>query len=420
MNKLASWCRARARIVFTSLSLVTLSPLAAQAAPVVLEAPVAAPLTKDMGTGLCVTSAISPIVSAFDLNKVTFNNGINQFIDTATTGPQKLPPDQDKPYGKNTSVMRSIFDLSNNNTLFTTKLSYGDFLQENGQCQGIGGCGFFLNDSDTHFASRFRGFLNVTGPLVGKSLHIGFYADDAVSLTLYDKNLAPHEVITREPVLGSVTWRLTNTVTFKTPGLYPLEILYVEMDEHAALEMAYLIDASFVDVELPVTQIGSPNLKDAGFTLFKQTDFYETRSGAAPFANLNQCAQCQRQFVNQPGNNGCDAGYHCNEAALCAPCDSDSFCGASCSPCGGATPTCINVNGTPQCGSLPGGSSSAASSSSSAASGSSSGSSTGSGGGGGGGDTDPGGGCGCGVRGAPAAGGLWLGLGLILLARRRR
>jgi outer membrane exchange protein TraA len=340
------------RVLLTVAALLTLSSTAARAEPVALTAPVAKPLAKGQGTGLCVTSAISPLISTFDVDKIQYTNTINTFIETAATGPQKLPPDQDKPYGKATSVMRNLFDLSNNNTLSGKTLSYGDFLQENGQCQAIGGCGFFLNDSDTHFGSRIRGFLNVTAELAGKPIHIGFYADDAVSLTFYDGNLTPKEVLVQAPVLGSATWRTTNTVTFPTEGLYPLEILYVEINEHAALEMSWRVDTMFSDIEKPVSQIDSPNLNDpkAPFTLFTQGDFYETLSGQPPYeTELFRCAQCNRNFINQPDKVNCGDSYYCNEAALCAPCDSDRYCGPSCSPCGGLTPFCINVNSGYEC-----------------------------------------------------------------------
>jgi hypothetical protein len=91
------------------------------------------------------------------------------------------------------------------------------------------------------------------------------------------------------------------------------------------------------------------SLKDAGFTLFPPDQFFQTISGSPSFPDLAKCQQCDRQFVGQTGNNGCTSGYYCNEAALCAPCDTAYFCGPTCSPCGGNTPFCINDNGQTKC-----------------------------------------------------------------------
>ena len=68
--------------------------------------------------------------------------------------------------------------------------------------------------------------------------------------------------------------------------------------------------------------------------------------GAPSFTDINQCQQCDRQFVNLPGNGGCVAGTYCNEAALCAPCNVDVFCGPACLPCGGAVPFCVSPDGS--------------------------------------------------------------------------
>ena len=48
-------------------------------------------------------------------------------------------------------------------------------------------------------------------------IHIGFYSDDSVSLTFFDKTHNAYPVITQPPVLGKPTWRVTETVTF-VPG----------------------------------------------------------------------------------------------------------------------------------------------------------------------------------------------------------
>nr|QAT78151.1 TraA [Byssovorax cruenta] len=319
---------------------LALASQAAGAAPVIISNPVRAPLPADTGNGLCIASAVSATPEIdFPTQAPLYNGALNAFIEAH---------EKDRV----TSVVRTVLDLSNNNILGGLKVSFGDFTNPMpGLCQE-GGCGFFINDTTTSFASRIRGFLNVTEDLVNKPVHIGLYADDAVSVALFDKNGTSYNVVLRPPQLGKATWRTTNQVTFQQPGFYPIEILYAQIANDAALEMSLFVDEKneFTDFELPVNQAGTANLQKAGFSLFTPGYFFQTLSGAPAYPDPATCDQCDRQFANKQGNGGCDAGFYCNEAALCAPCDTDFFCGPSCSPCGGTARFCINSNGTQQCG----------------------------------------------------------------------
>src|SRR5439155_21296698 len=127
-----------------------------------------------------------------------------------------------------------------------------------------------------------------------------------------------------------------------------VEVLYVEIADDAALEMS-VFDGAFSDFEASAGQMGSPDLKTSNFTLFQPVQFFQTDDGFPPFADLNRCEQCNRQFANLPGNGGCGSGFYCNEAALCAPCNSALFCGPSCSPCGASSPFCVNGNAGVHC-----------------------------------------------------------------------
>jgi outer membrane exchange protein TraA len=315
--------------------LLALAPGLARAAPVTVSEG-AAGAVDGQGTGLCAASAVS---TDFNMdfgtnNPANYTTAINAFIDAHTADRVE-------------SVIRTVLDLSNNNSA-GLQTSYGDFIDAVLPDCKTGGCDFFVNDTTTAFASRLRGFFNVTPELANKPIHFGIYADDAVSLTIYDKTLAEHRVVVRPFTIGAPAWRLTNQVTFSTPGLYPIEILYAELTEHAAFEMSYFV-GTFQDFERMANTVPIVQLHHAGFQLFAPTSFFQTESGAPSFPDLATCKQCERQFVNMPGNNGCDAGQHCNEAALCAPCDTDRFCGSTCSPCGADTPFCMNLNGNVQC-----------------------------------------------------------------------
>jgi outer membrane exchange protein TraA len=307
----------------------------ASAATVTIPTAVADAL-KGQGQGLCVATAVSMTPSLdFPQMAGVFNAGMNAFIEAHKADRKEY-------------VQRTIFDLSNNYKVGVDTRSYGDFLDAMLPTCKTGGCDFFINDSTTSFGARFRGFLNVTSDMAGTELHLGVYADDAVSLVIYDKNGNGYTILTQPPVLGIPTWRVTQAVQFDAPGLYPIEILYAEIADHAALEMSYF-KGPFTDFQRSINDPAGKNLKTSGFTLFKETSFFQTLSGSPSYPDLDTCKQCDRQFVGQIGNNGCDSGYYCNEAALCAPCDTAVYCGPTCSPCGGMTPFCINTNGKLEC-----------------------------------------------------------------------
>lgn len=307
----------------------------AWADPVTIPTPAAAP-TGVSGTGLCMASAVSasPATDFGFLNVGNYNASLNTFIDSHESD-------------RTEAVLRTVFDLSNNNAS-GTQASFGDFRDSMSPTCEFGGCDFPINDTTTSFGARLRGYLDVSGDMVGQPVHFGFYVDDAVSLTLYDGSGNTYAVKVRPPQLGLPTWRMTESVTFEQPGLYPLEILYVEIAEHAALEMSYFIGPG-VDFERPASDPPVIELNGAGFTLFRPVDFFQAVSGAPSFPNLDQCQQCDRQFANVPNNNGCDLNYYCNDAALCAPCDTALFCGPSCSRCGGTESFCVDIGGEYQC-----------------------------------------------------------------------
>jgi outer membrane exchange protein TraA len=325
----------RNALALTAL-LLTL-PQAARAAPVEIPTAVAdAPAGQ--GQGLCVATAVSTNpTNDFPQQVGTYNAGLNAFIEVHKADRVEF-------------VQRTIFDLSNNITYGTDQRSYGDFTDSMLPTCQTGGCAFLYNDTSTHFGSRFRGFLKVTPDLVATELHLGFFLDDAASLVIYDKAGNGYQILTQPPNLGFPTWRMTQEVRFDAPGLYPLEILYAQIGEHAALEMSWLKGA-FTDFQRAHNDTPVVSLKDVGFTLFQPAAFFQTISGSPSYTDPSACKQCDRQFVGHIGNNGCDASYYCNEAALCAPCDTAYFCGPSCSPCGGETPFCINGNGQFTCAS---------------------------------------------------------------------
>ncbi|CAM3408391.1 hypothetical protein G4177_00510 [Corallococcus sp. ZKHCc1 1396] len=306
-------------------ALVLSPPASAQPVQVVVTGAPIAPLPDGPGTGLCsVSSRSQSPASDFPQSTTNYVGGINAFLETNRTR-------------WITSVLRADADLSNNLDDGRT-LGQGDFT---GGC-GAGGCDFAYSDASIAFATRLRGFIAITQAQVGKSLHFGFYADDSVSLTLYDRAAGAYPVVVHPPRLGIPTWRLTNTVVFQQAGLYGVEVLHTQVAEHAALELS-LFEGTFTDFARPANQLPFVNLRTEGFALIAPEQFHQAESGGASFSNVDQCAQCSRQEANTAGNGGCGTGYRCNAAALCAPCDSAASCGASCSPCGASTPFCSDA-----------------------------------------------------------------------------
>ncbi|WP_438036627.1 outer membrane exchange protein TraA family protein [Sorangium sp. So ce204] len=351
----------RAALVATALLGLLPAPARAQSqpfGPVTLYEPTIDTLPEVEGTGLCAASALSknvdidfyvPLATDNPGERLAYNDKVNAFI-------ERSPSEAAAEYHE--YVVRTVLDLSNNNSDIDEDdnedgegpLSYGDFTGLMSMTCQQGGCDFPWNSDGTSqpFGSRLRGFLIVPEEIVRRPVHIGFYADDAISLTFWDKLNGVKPVMVRPARLGLPTWRLTNTVIFEKPGLYPLEILYVEIAEHAALEMSYFV-GEFEDFELGARVAGSESLKEANYSLFQPAQFFQTLSGSPSFPDLDQCQQCNRQFAGQHGTNGCPGSYYCNEAALCAPCDTARFCGESCSACTGDTLFCINLEGRTQC-----------------------------------------------------------------------
>ncbi|RKH05666.1 hypothetical protein D7V97_23605 [Corallococcus sp. CA053C] len=312
------------------------APAVAQKLPdvVVTGAPVA-PSPNEVGTGICMASSVwTRTVGEFPQNQTTYSDSLNAYM-------------EENRASRLTSVLRSAFDLSNNLNDGRV-LSYGDFVNVVSGCP-TGGCPFHYNDPSVRFVSRFRGFLNVTQDMVGRTLHFGFYADDAISLVLFDRANSRYDVIIRPAELGAPTRRTTNSVRFTQAGLYPIELLYVQIVEHAALELV-VFDGTFTDFDRPANQPPVVPLNTAGFSLVQPAQLFQTETGRPSFpSNLDQCVQCNRQFANQPGNGSCGPSYYCNAAALCAPCDTSLLCGDTCSPCGPTAPICATVNGQFAC-----------------------------------------------------------------------
>lgn len=206
------------------------------------------------------------------------------------------------------------------------------------------------------FGTRLRGFLNVPAEWLNQPVNFALFADDGASLVLWDKGNAEnrHYANLRHIVIssGRAGGRRdqivsTNRVFFKSPGLYPIELVHAQAGVVAILEWSVKVgDHRFPDgrnkQEWPPGLMdvrlnpGGENMPPPRFEILDAGRFYQTTTGDSPF-DEGKCQQCNRDFAGRAGAGptvGCDRMDHfCNEAALCAPCTDDSHCGTSCAPC---------------------------------------------------------------------------------------
>lgn len=315
-----------------------------------------------LGTGADPNTVFKPRGSGFPASGATdFPDSANAFMDGATGGPMSgMRVDK---------TMLTPFDLTN----FVDPPgldSRGDFISTRNCPAYMGkdnGCWFpaapedpvILNNS---YGSRIRGFINILPEWANQKIHFGFLTDDATAMYIYTKAKPPNAaeaklVISRGAVTGATKYRVTNQVVFAKPGLYPIEVTYAQYYQAGILEMAILIDPTFVDID-EIAGIGTKPLGTYNFSLeyTLPTQFFQTASGVLPYdGQADRCKQCPRSLANVPNQPAgtCDSGMFCNEAAVCAPCIGDQFCGKSCRECLAPEPYCIrdprDPNGDYQC-----------------------------------------------------------------------
>ena len=301
-----------------------------------------------IGSGATAATVFKPRPAGFpNVGATDFPDSVNAFMDGMTGGPMS---------GMRVDVtMQNPFDLTNQAVAASTT-GRGDFAGTRGCPLYMGqdyGCWFPGAPQDpvvlsTGFGSRFRGFVNILPEWVNQSMHFGFFTNDAVAMYIYTKAKPPNGpeqklVISRGVEFGSEQYRVTNTVRFSKAGLFPIEVTFANYLGPAALEMVVLFDSSYVDVDTPAVPGPSP-LNAFSLDYTQPTQFFQTASGVLPYdGEPTRCKQCPRSLANVPNqpSGTCDAGMFCNEAAVCAPCIGDQFCGKSCKECLAPEPFCI-------------------------------------------------------------------------------
>jgi outer membrane exchange protein TraA len=229
----------------------------------------------------------------------------------------------------------TLLDRSNQNST-GLQSSYGDFIGSVPGCPAPG-CSFEGAPtteplaSTSSWASGYRGYLVVSADLVGRDVHIAVRGDDGFELTVCDQ-IGCHLVIERGLSYGTTSWRYSRTVRFPSAGLYPVEVGYAEVAEHAALEVSAFV-GPFADVAGPVSSTQS--FASAGFTLLGPERFLQTEDGLASV----QSRLCPRSDTGHVSPD-CPPSSYCNRAAVCAPCTTVDACGSECQPCGPNNANC--------------------------------------------------------------------------------
>jgi len=318
---------------------------------------------RSLGAGVLGSTVFKPRPAGFpNIGATDFPDSVNAFMDGITGGA--------------TSGMRvdetllSAFDLTNFYTDVNIQ-SRGDFVNTKDCPRPMGmdnGCWFPAAPQDPTllkrpFGARFRGFINILPEWTNQNIHFGFYTDDAVALYIFTKAKPPvgpdvKLVVSRgvDPLDPNSQFRVTNSVRFAKSGLYPIEVTYAQYRDASALEMSVLFDASFVDFDGPAGDTNQIQFYNFSLDYTQPKQFFQTSSGALPYdGQPSLCKQCPRGLANVPNqpSGTCDAGMFCNEAAVCAPCIGDQFCGKSCKQCLAPEPFCIrdprDPNGDYQC-----------------------------------------------------------------------
>lgn len=303
-------------------------------------------------TGTLVRALFPQRPASFPVDGVdTFAQSLNDFMD-GKGGVAGDPTDPQVHY----ETLQTPFDLASRTTIVGAD-SIGDY-RDTAECVSYSTSGCKFPASGTYlsepmlrpFISRYRGFFLVPESWQNIPMHIGFVTQDEVAMRIFQKvkmgQTGPkvYEVISRSPVGPTGAYRVTNTITFTKPGLYPIEILHGAYQSPAVLEMVVFSDPSYIDIDGPKAM--NMSLYASGFLLSETVParFFQSTAGILPFdGQPAQCQQCPRQYANVPQQpqGVCPAGLFCNEAAVCSPCRGDQFCGKSCRVCNAPEPFCV-------------------------------------------------------------------------------
>jgi outer membrane exchange protein TraA len=274
----------------------------AQAAPVppIDKSQRAAPPRTDVGTGIC--------------------GNITHFAQPQTPLTQKSDAEMilNLPMGNSMILGRTARIFDNINFRNSQPGSNGDFQPPNYRKD------FFPYSSDpsamptgddNNIALRLRGYFNVPATLTGKVIDFGLNCDDFCSLTVGTTPVIP---VADERISA----RVIRQVTFKDPGLYPVELVYYQNGSTAYLEWSHTTTAiPECPNDICGTSLTAPSYNMA-FVPMAREELYSSIVGSNP-----GCQEC-----GAAGMPPCSTGNYCGDG-LCQSCVTPDHCGATCITC---------------------------------------------------------------------------------------
>ena len=134
--------------------------------------------------------------------------------------------------------------------------------------------------TDANITLRLRGYFNVPATLAGKTISFGLNCDDFCSLKVGTTDLMQ---VGNE--LKSA--RVISQVSFKDPGLYPIEMVYYQNGSTAYLEWSRTETAvPGCPNDVCTTSLTDPSYSGA-FKLIASSELYSAKTGANP-----GCQEC--------------------------------------------------------------------------------------------------------------------------------
>lgn len=310
----------------------------------------AAPYRQDDGIGLCGTfSQLTDILAGKVTPRTDYPNEIYPYLDADVNATAPAPT----PYRFFTSRLSTI----------TRQLDY--YATPQASSFGFFSPGVPLpfsapvpgNPNETEVAAyniitRIRGYLNVKP---GEEGLYSFFlkADDIARFSIGFENngtrklLPKIETSQRQTVIGDVGF-----VRFKTPGMYPVELLYAQMGSAGLLELAKAkcknneeagcplnFEGNVLSTNLPSGVDGSVFVPQ-NYTIIKPTELMAYIYGH-PSVTEPSCDECKTndECRGRSDPSGGGAGSYCLDKT-CQQCKVSAACGALCLACPSDKPVC--------------------------------------------------------------------------------
>ena len=176
-----------------------------------------------------------------------------------------------------------------------------------------------MGSDDNNIAMRLRGYLNVADAMNGQPQTLAIKCDDGCMLLLGKSRQLVIETNDDSPTL---TGRRARWVSFRDPGLYPVELVYYQNATTGYMEWSRAPRSVFASDDLAVNNVDWGQNMTA-FSPLTGADLYSSIVGSNP-----ACIECGDSAPAQD----CSSGNYCGDG-LCQACNVADHCGPSCQKC---------------------------------------------------------------------------------------